>query len=115
MRSAGLVMFLSVAAGCGESALSPDPSLMRPPCLAPAPLGGEFDPRAPHFIVVFKDGIESSDETPRLAERYGFTPRYVWSDALEGFSAEHDPELLAAIRCEPSVAYVTYDGVVRIT
>jgi hypothetical protein len=109
------MMFVSVVVGCdGESAIAPDPNVMRPPCAAPAPLGGEFDPRAPHFIVVFKEGIESSDETPRLAERHGFTPRYVYTHALEGFSAALEPAVLAAIRCEPSVAYVSYDGVVSI-
>lgn len=114
MRVVCLVMFVGVVAGCGESALAPDPNVMAPPCVAPAPLGGEFDPRAPHFIVVYKDGIESSDETPRLAERYGFTPRFVYTYALEGFSAALEPEVLAAIRCEPSVQYVEYDGFVTI-
>jgi hypothetical protein len=114
MRIASLLTFSVIVAGCSESAFAPEAIVLSPQCEAPAPLQGRFDPRAPQFIVVFDQGIESSEETPRLAERYGFTPRFVYTHALEGFSAVLEPEMVAGIRCEPSVKYVEYDGVAGI-
>jgi hypothetical protein len=114
MRVASLLVVSVIVAGCSESAFAPEAIVVQPRCVAPAPLLGSFDPGAPHFIVVFDQGIESSDETPRLAERYGFTPRFVYTHALEGFSAALEPGVVAAIRCERSVRYVEYDGVVSI-
>ena len=84
------------------------------PCADPAPLEGQFDPRAPAYIVVFESGVSARQETDRLAAEYGFTPRFIWEVALQGFSAELTSEVVAAIRCEGSVQYMAHDGVVSI-
>ena len=87
---------------------------VRPPCLFPAPLSGQPDPRAPGYIVVFEDNVDAPSETNRLATRYGFTPRFVYEFALKGFSSDLTPNVVAAIRCEASVQSVAHDGVVSI-
>jgi hypothetical protein len=46
-----------------------------------------------------------------LAERYGFTPRFIFS-SLPGFSAELTNNALAGVRCEAVVRFVEYNGMV---
>jgi hypothetical protein len=113
-RLVGVLAVLSV--GCQEGITSPDApfALLQPSCLSPAPVSGEFDPRAPGFIVVFDSGVDASVETPRLAGLYEFTPRHVFTHALQGFSAELTPATLAAIRCETSVNYASFDAPVTL-
>jgi hypothetical protein len=75
---------------------------------------GQFDPGAPGFIVVFDSEVDASAEAPRLGGLHGFTPDYVFTHALQGFSAELTPTTLAAIRCETSVDYVSFNGLVSL-
>ena len=112
-RLVGVLAVLSV--GCQEGITSPDAlfELLRPACLSPAPVLGQFDPRAPGFIVVFDSGVDASAEAPRLGGLYGFLPHYVFTHALQGFSAELTPATLAAIRCETSVSYASFNA--RVT
>jgi hypothetical protein len=63
---------------------------------------------------VFKSGVQVREETGRLAAAHGFEPRHVYESALQGFSATLTPEVVASIRCEPSVKYVEHAGVVSI-
>ena len=79
--------------------------VVAPACSNAAPLNLSEAP-APGWIVVYKDGVESDVETPRLIAKYGFTPRFVYSAALAGFGSELSHEQLAAIRCEPTVRYI---------
>ena len=111
----GVLALLSV--GCQQGITSPDAPFqwLRASCSSPAPLLGHFDRRAPGFIVVFDSGVDASAEVRRLADLYGFTPRHVYTHALQGFSAELTPATLAAIRCETSVNYASFDGVVSVT
>jgi hypothetical protein len=111
-----LSLTLAGTAACGSS----DPSgpasaeplaVLQPPCEHPAPLLGAPDPRAPGFIVVFHATIEAELETARLAAAYGFQPRYVWTAALEGFSADLSREVVAELRCVSSVDFVEHDQV----
>jgi hypothetical protein len=37
----------------------------------------------------------------------------VYTAALQGFSAELTREVVAAVRCEPTVHYIEYDGLVH--
>jgi hypothetical protein len=108
----GVLAVLSV--GCQETITSPDALfvLLQPPCVRPAPVLGQFNARAPGFIVVFEGGVDASAEAPRLAGLYRFTPEFVFTHALQGFSAELTPATLAAIRCETSVSYASFNGVV---
>ena len=112
-RLVGALAVLSV--GCQEGITSPDApfALLQPSCLSPAPVSGQSDPRAPGFIVVFDSGVDASAEAPRLASLYEFTPRHLFTHVLQGFSAELTPATLAAIRCETSVDYVSFNG--RVT
>jgi hypothetical protein len=98
----GVTAALLVLSAC-EDALAPvaEPE---PACTDPAPLVGEYDPRAPGYLVMFHSG--------RLAIKYGFEPRYVFP-VTSGFSADLDSATLAALRCEPTVSYVAYNAIVE--
>lgn len=94
-------------AGC-DNPTSPD----HPNCLRPAPLLGSYDPAAPGFIVVYRNGVDAVAETKVLAAKYQFTPTSVWTAALQGFAAEMSPQAVAAVRCEPSVLDVEHNALV---
>jgi hypothetical protein len=96
---------MAFAAGCTGGA-----NLLAPRCISPAPLLGQLDPTAPGYIVVFHDQVDAAAETRRLAANYGFTPAYIYTAALNGFSANLRSPVVAALRCEPSVAFVEYDA-----
>ena len=110
---AALVMPVAVfTIGC-QDATAPKShtfKLLQPSCSSPAPVLGRFDPDAPGFIVVFKGGVDAAQETPRLASLYGFTPRFIYTHALQGFSAQLTPSALAAVRCESSVNYAEFNA-----
>jgi hypothetical protein len=86
-----------------------------PACADSAPLLGTPDPAAPGYIVRFRDSVDAQAEASRLAARYGFVIRFVYQAAIKGFSADLSPATVTALRCEPSVAYIEYDGVVTAT
>jgi hypothetical protein len=104
-------LFPLLTAGTGFTDPLPDDGPAERTCLQPAPLYGSFDPAAPGFIVVFRDGVPAAAEAARLSARYCFQPKHVYQFALLGFSAELEPAALASIRCEASVRYVEHDGV----
>ena len=87
------------------------PPVLSPPCDSPAPLLGTWNPAAPRYIAVFHDGVDVRPEVERLAVRYGFQPRHVYEHVLGGFSAALAPDVLANLRCEPSISYVEHVGV----
>ena len=93
---------------------APELRVVPPPCTNPAPLLGSADPRAPGYIIVFVDSVNAQQETNRLATKYSFQASYVYEAALRGFSASLAPEVVAAVRCEPTVRLVEYDGVVSV-
>ena len=113
-----LVMSLAVLAlGCQEATAPSSPTfeLLKPSCTSPAPVLGRFDPGAPGFIVVFNAGIDAAQEASRLAGVYGFTPRFIYTHGLQGFSAQLTPTTLAAVRCEVSVNYTEFNARVVAT
>ena len=57
---------------------------------------------------------EVNRETDRLAAQYQFTARFVFTHGTQGFSAQLAPEVLAAVRCEPSVSFTEYNGTVTV-
>jgi hypothetical protein len=86
--------------------------------LACAPLGARkdcvsvfesADPKKRGFIVEYKTGIDPVSTTARFAKKYSFTPRFVWTLALNGFAADLSPKVLAGIRCEPEVRRIEPD------
>ena len=50
----------------------------RAACVNRAPLDGQFDPRAPGYIVIFRDAVPVRTEVNRLAAKYAFTPKFVY-------------------------------------
>jgi hypothetical protein len=111
------ILLIVLITGCQPHLTTPDSprhELLEPPCTTPAPVYGQFDAAAPGFIVVFEDTIDGAEETHRLSALYGFQPRFVYTHALQGFSAELTPTALAGIRCEPPVRYASFNGRVSL-
>ena len=108
-----VVLLISCDATSRIAPLPPTVEIVQPLCENPARLLGQFDPQAPRYIVVYRDGVDAGAETDRLAIKYGFQPRFVYTHALGGFSAELTPSVVAALRCEATVDYMEF--VQRIT
>ena len=101
-----LLVTVGVAVGCR----GPDPSAPAIGlCAHAAPLLGKYDPRAPDYIVVYIDFVDSIAETDRLAALYDFIPKYVWPVGLRGFVAELMPAVVEELRCESRVKSVSHD------
>lgn len=113
-----LSLVLAGTAACGSSDsndLGPESlAALQPPCGHPAPLLGAPDPRAPGYIVVFHATIDAEREAARLAAAHGFQPRYVWTAALEGFSADLTREVVAELRCVSTVDFMEHDQIYSI-
>jgi subtilisin family serine protease len=74
-----------------------------------APLkGGHGKVVAGQYIVVLKSGSDGS----AVARRNDVTTKYVYSSAIDGFTAELSKGQLAKVRKDPAVAYVEPDSVV---
>ncbi len=79
-----------------------------PPCADSVPLLGMRDPDTHGFLVLFRDDVDSREEAARLASLYGFAATAVYGYAAKGFAADLPLETVTVLRCEPSVASVTY-------
>jgi subtilisin family serine protease len=68
-----------------------------------------------HYIVVLEDDIDHPSQIANGIEQRqeDLEVGFVYSDALEGFSAEIPDEDLAAVRANPKVDYVEPDQVVK--
>jgi hypothetical protein len=72
------------------------------------------DPAKRGFIVEYKQEIDPVSTTARYARKYSFTPRSVWTLALNGFAADLSPKVLAGIRCEPEVRRIQPDTATNV-
>lgn len=81
------------------------------PCADSAPLDGAPDPRAPGYIVMYYRSVDSPTETARLSALYHFTPHFVWTAAIEGFSADLLPTTASLVRCDTLVELMEYDAI----
>ncbi len=88
--------------------------IVSPPCAEPAPLLGHVNPQVGGYIVMYRAGTDGQQETGRLAAKYQFTPRFVFTHGTQGFSALLAPDVLAAVRCEPSVSFTEYNAAVTV-
>ena len=115
MKRIGLIaglalMGMLLLAGCNRSGESG----VLLPCSDPAPLNGKPDPAAPGVIVGLVSGVDATEESSRLAKKYSFTVEHVY-DVLDAFfTPDMTPEALDRIRCEPTVRYVDYNGLLHI-
>lgn len=119
MRTLAAALAGLTLAACSGNATGPSAQIDRgdvpAQCSAPAPLNGTPDPRvAGRYIVVYKDGTDSPGTTARLAQKYGFQPRFVYQYALLGFASALTDTQLAGVRCEDEVKYVSHEGVASI-
>ena len=117
--TAPAALLLAALAACSGSILDGGPEIdrnaARTLCAQPAALHGTPDPRAPgQYLVVYEDGTPVPATTARLAQKYGFEPRFVWEHALLGFAATLTDQAVAGIRCEPEVKYLEHEAVLTI-
>jgi hypothetical protein len=106
---------LLALAACDSPAGPQARALLNPTCAHPAPVLREPDAALPNrWVVVYHDTIDSRATTAVLAQRHGFTPRFVYEHALRGFSADLSAEALSGVRCENAVRYAAGDAVVTI-
>lgn len=107
LSSPALVASLALA-GC--TADPADEGNEAQPCSDPAPLGGEPDETAPGYIVVFVDGVDSSDEAERLADEYVIEVTSVYDVALSGFHGLMSEETMQLLRCEPTILRIDHNA-----
>ena len=120
MRIISIALAAVALAACSESPTAPgadaDQVNASALCARPAPLSGTPDPRTGGtYIVVYHDGTDSPATTARLAQKYGFTPRFVYQYALTGFAAPLTDAQAAGIRCEPETRYMQHDAIASVT
>ena len=109
-RFSALGLAVLLLAGCSDA---PTSSLTRAaaPSLKPA-TGASI---AGRYIVVFKSGVQDVDgEVRHLSARHGAGIRHTYKAALKGMAIELSDAKVAALRAEPSVAYVEQDQVMSI-
>ena len=113
-RIASLALVALALAACSEDPTSP-------PTVSPAPNVLSFSrsqstPIAGRYIVVFKDDVQDVDgEADRIAARHAGTVKYKYATALKGLALELPDAEVAALRAEPSVAYVEQDQTMSIS
>ncbi len=95
----------SVVVDAEEAIVQPQCTNAAPLQLAPLPAAG--------WIVMFRNGTNATEMTSTLAARYAFTPAHVY-DATGGFAAELSHAVIAALRCEASVASVQQNARVPV-
>ena len=71
---------------------------------------GQFDPRAPAFIIEYKAGTDPVATTAMLSVKYTFAPKYLYTSP-PGFAAELSTTALKGLECEPSVLLIEHDGI----
>ena len=72
------------------------------------------DDAADRYIVVLEDDVDHPSQVASgIEQRQNLKVGFVYSHALEGFSAKIPDEALAAVRANPRVAYIERDRVVH--
>jgi hypothetical protein len=79
-------------------------------CLA---VQGQFDPRAPGFIIEYKTGTDPIATTAMLSAKYAFITNQLYT-APPGFAAELSTAAVKGIQCESSVKLIEHDGVASL-
>ena len=90
------------------------PEVVAPVCQTPAPLEGTWSDEAPGYIVMLTDEQESrSVVAARLGQKYGFTVEGSFRRLRMFTVSRFDPNVLAKLRCDPSVKLVEFNEPVR--
>lgn len=79
------------------------------PSVARAPLFNASGPAAVpgSYIVVFNESVADADQaTDTITSGLGVTPKYRYTQALKGFSADLSQPEIDALRADPRVAYI---------
>jgi hypothetical protein len=79
-------------------------------CLA---VQGQFDPRAPAFIIEYKTGTDPVATTAMLIAKYSFTAKQLYT-APPGFAAELPTAALQGLQCEPSIVLIEHDAIAHL-
>jgi peptidase inhibitor I9 len=58
--------------------------------------------------------VQGIARATELEQRHGFTATYRYSSAIKGFAARLPANTVAALRCEPDVAYIEEDAEVHV-
>jgi len=103
-------LLLSSTSGCAGTASYRD---IRPACKAPAPLSGKFDPQSPDFWIQLRPAAEMAFVVNDLATRYGIHPRSPLPEGEVITVGSMSPETVAALRCDPAVAAIGHDKVIK--
>jgi subtilisin family serine protease len=110
-RSRFLVLSALGLAACQDS---PNPAAPRPELLGnAASVSAQVGEAIPgQYIVVFKGDVrDASGVASRLLSKHGGTKQFTYTHALKGFSAKLPDAAVAALRLDPSVAYIEQDQV----
>lgn len=111
-RAAILTLGVGLAA-CQETPLPSGPVNEQAPSQS-ASARAELIPG--RYVVVFRGDVRDVKSVARaLASRHGGRLRHTYQTALKGMSVELSEAAAAALRLDPSVAYVQQDQVVRTT
>ena len=79
-------------------------------CLA---VQGQFDPRAPAFIIEYKTGTDPIATTAMLSAKYSFAAKQLYT-APPGFAAELSTAAVNGLRCEASVKLIEHDAIMTL-
>jgi hypothetical protein len=88
-------------------------AVIEPACENPARLSVTPFP-SDGWIVTFYPGTPATSTAQALAAKYGFTPRTIYEDALQGFTADLNQTTIAALRCEPSVRAIDQNAYIPL-
>ena len=80
-------------------------------CNDPAPLEGGPEPaELSDYFVCFHERVDVPAEAARLAEKYGFVPKYVYTSIPCMAVRDLPGETVESLRCESTVARISYQG-----
>jgi subtilisin family serine protease len=114
-RIAALGLLAVAAAACSGDPTAPFPlSAPAPSSISVSKSSGT--PIAGNYIVVFKNDVQDVEgEALKIAVRRGGKVKHTYKSALKGMAIELSDTQVAALRAEPSVAYVEQDQTASIS
>jgi hypothetical protein len=97
------------------AAFSTPTEATEPPCDHPIPVSGEWDDKAPGYIVAYTSDVEDPKaKTLELSRRLGFKVGGQFNFGAF-FTPALSPESLARLRCEPRIRYIEHNVRTRLS